>query len=142
MIRAGVVRHPSEWAFSGYNEIQSPRERYALIDYAALKDLLDFRSMNDLAKAYRGWVEESVQEASRFRDGKWTESVAVGSEEFVTATKEELGFKAKGREVVGGNGSFELKESLTAYRGILEHENAVLSPQNQYLWQDMQSIST
>ena len=142
MVRAGVVRHPSEWAFSGYDEIQAPRERYALIDYAALKDLLDFRSMDDLAKAYRGWVEESVQGASCFRDGKWTESVAVGSEEFVTATKEELGFRAKGREVVGGNGRFELKESPTAYRGILERENTVLSPQNQYLWEDMQSIST
>jgi hypothetical protein len=44
--------------------------------------------------------------------------------------------------VVGGNGRFELKESPTAYRGILERENAVLSPQNQYLWEDMQSIST
>ena len=83
-----------------------------------------------------------MQEANCFRDGKWTESVAVGSEEFVTATKEALGFRAKGREVVGGNGRFELKESPTAYRGILELENAVLSPQNQYLWEDMQSIST
>jgi putative transposase len=46
-----------------------------------------------------------LQEASRLRDGKWTESVAVGSKEFVTATKEKLGFKAKGREVVGRNGA-------------------------------------
>jgi hypothetical protein len=57
-------------------------------------------------------------------------------------TKEALGFRAKGREVVGGNGRFELKESPTAYRGILEFENAVLSPQNQYLWEEIQSIST
>ena len=32
MVRTGVVQHPSEWPFSGYNEIQNPRERYALID--------------------------------------------------------------------------------------------------------------
>jgi putative transposase len=83
MVRAGVVTHPSEWMFSGYNEIQAPRGRYALIDYQALRDLLDFRSMDELAKAYRGWVEESLREVSCFRDGKWTESVAVGSEEFV-----------------------------------------------------------
>ena len=51
-----------------------------------------------------------------------------GSEEFVTATKEKLGFKAKGREVVGRDGSFELKEPPSAYRGILRHENAVLRP--------------
>ena len=33
MVRAGVVTHPSEWNFGGYNEIQKPRQRYALIDY-------------------------------------------------------------------------------------------------------------
>jgi hypothetical protein len=54
------------------------------------------------------------------------------SEEFVTAAKEKLGFKAKGREVVGRDGSFELKEPPAAYRGILRQENAFLRPQNQY----------
>ena len=76
-----------------------------------------------------------------FRDEKWTESVAVGSEEFVTATKEKIGFKAKGREVVDGNGSFELREPPAGYRGILGHENAVLRPQNQYSWEGIRSIS-
>ena len=33
MVRVGVVNHPSEWTFTGYNEIQAPRERYGLIDY-------------------------------------------------------------------------------------------------------------
>jgi putative transposase len=32
MVRAGVVGHPSEWPFSGYNEIQNPFQRYALIN--------------------------------------------------------------------------------------------------------------
>ena len=90
-----VVRHPSEWMFSGYNEIQAPRERYALIDYQALMDLLNFRSMEDLAKAYRGWVEEAVQKADCFRDESWTESVAVGSEQFVAATKERARIQGK-----------------------------------------------
>jgi len=141
MVRAGVVRHPSEWRFSGYNEIQAPRQRYALIDYQALGDLLNFRSMDDLAKAYRGWVEESLHKTGCFRDEKWTESVAVGSEGFVMAAKEKLGFKAKGREVVGRDGSFELKEEQLPYRGILRHENVILSPQNQYFWEDMRFIS-
>jgi putative transposase len=104
--------------------------------------LLHFRLMDDLAAAYRGWVQESAQRTGCFRDGKWTESVAVGSKEFVTATKEKLGFKAKGREVVDRDGNFELKEAQAAYRGILRDENAVLSPQNQYLWEDISFIST
>jgi hypothetical protein len=40
MVRAGVVNHPSEWNFGGYNEIQKPRERYALIDYKRLMELV------------------------------------------------------------------------------------------------------
>src|SRR4030043_2134088 len=50
MVRAGVGTHPSEWAFSGYNEIQAPRERYALIDYEGLARLLDIGSMPGLAE--------------------------------------------------------------------------------------------
>ena len=142
MVRAGVVEHPSEWAFTGYNEIQVPRERYALIDYDGLKDLFGFKGMDDLATAYRVWLEESLGEVGRYRDGKWTESVAVGSEAFVTATKEKLGFKAKGREVIGVNRAYELRESPAPYKGILGHENAVLMPQNEYYWEDIPSIST
>jgi REP element-mobilizing transposase RayT len=54
MVRAGVVNHPSEWPFCGYNEIQQPRERYALMDYEGLRGLLNFREMPDLAAAYKG----------------------------------------------------------------------------------------
>lgn len=136
MVRAGLVRHPSEWALSGYNEIQEPRERYGLIDYKGLRNLLGFRSMYNLAEGYCGWVEETLKEGSHFRDEKWTESVAVGSEKFVRATKEKLGLKAKGREVVGGVGSYMLQEPPASYRGILGHENAVLRPQNEYFWND------
>ncbi len=69
------------------------------------------------------------------RDGKWTESVAVGSKAFVTITKETLKVKGEGRMVIGGgDGSYELRESPAAYKGILGHENAVLRPQNEYFW--------
>ena len=57
MVRAGVVKHPSEWAFCGYNEIQAPRERYALIDYGGLRDLFGLRSTHDFAESHREWVE-------------------------------------------------------------------------------------
>jgi REP-associated tyrosine transposase len=68
MVRAGVVKHPSEWKFNGDNEIQAPRERYSLIDNEELRNLLEFRSMNDLAETYRGWVEEAIEKKSHARD--------------------------------------------------------------------------
>lgn len=89
----------------------------------------------------RAGVVEHPKEGIHFRDEKWTERVAVGSEAFVTATKEKLGFKAKGREVIGGDGSYELREFPGPYQGILRDENAVLMPQNEYFWEDIGCMS-
>lgn len=134
MVRAGVVEHPSDWGFGGYKEIQLPRQRYGLIDHDELKGLVNFSSMDELAVAYRGWIEESLSEVRHFRDEKWTESI-VGSEAFVMATKQRLGFKARAREVIGGDGSYELRESPALYSGTLGYENEVLRPQNEYFWE-------
>jgi hypothetical protein len=53
----------------------------------------------------------------------------VGSESFVMMTKEKLGIKAKGREVVGDDGSYALRESPAPYNSILGYENDVLRPE-------------
>lgn len=137
MVRAGVVEHPLEWEFNGYNEIQAPRERYSLIDYERLRRLLDFSSMHDLAEAHRRWVEKAIQKEDQFRDGKWTESIAVGSKSFVKAAKVKLGIKVKGRGVFGQDGSWTLRESPALYNGNLGPENEALRPQNEYFWEDI-----
>ena len=77
MVRAGVVGHPSDWPFSGYNQIQGPRERYSLVDYEGLRKLLNFKEMADLADAYRGWIEEAISAKGQLRNGKWSESIAA-----------------------------------------------------------------
>jgi hypothetical protein len=51
--------------------------------------------MEDLAAAYRGWVEASLKEGSGVRGGMWTESIAVGSEALVRVTKD-LGSEHEG----------------------------------------------
>jgi len=49
-------------------------------------------------------------------------------------TKERLGFEVKGREVIGGDGSYELRESPAPYEGIFWYENGVLRLQHGYFW--------
>jgi putative transposase len=39
MVRAGIVDHPSQWPFCGYNEIQAPRRKNVLINYEKLREL-------------------------------------------------------------------------------------------------------
>jgi REP element-mobilizing transposase RayT len=134
MVRAGVVAHPSEWPFCGYNEIQNPRQRYSLVDYNSLIDLFNMGSMDELKKSYREWVEEALEKKGRERQPQWTESIAIGTDAFVRETKEKLGIRAAGREVIGGNESYELRESETPYKADFGHENGGLRQENGYFW--------
>jgi len=134
MVRAGVVTHPSEWPFCGYNEIINPRERYGLIDHESLMELLDLGTMKGLKESYSSWVEETLGVRPRGREPRWTESIAVGSEGFVEKTKAALGIKAIGREVIGGDGTYELRESEVPYSPIFPNGNGLLRPKNMYFW--------
>jgi len=40
MLRAGVVNHPVDWDTCGFREIQSPPDRYTVIDQQKLIELL------------------------------------------------------------------------------------------------------
>jgi hypothetical protein len=58
-----------------------------------------------------------VKKVRHFRDGKWTESVAVGSRAFVTETKERLGVRDRGRKLVGTGESCELVPIHVSIKG-------------------------
>jgi putative transposase len=92
--------------------------------------------MDALAEAYRGWIEDAIRGDGLLREGMWSESIAVGSESFIMMTKEKLGIKAKGREVVGEDGSYMLRESPASYISILGHKNNGLRLENTYSWDD------
>ena len=67
MVRAGVIQHPSEWPFSGYNEIQNPSQRYSLINRERLMGLLGIKDNGQLSLSHRKWVEEVLKEGSGVR---------------------------------------------------------------------------
>lgn len=135
MVRAGAVTHPLEWPFCGYNEIQNPRQRYSLIDYETLIDLFGIQSMDEFKKAYRGWVEEALEKQSQGeRQPRWTENIAVGSEAFVRDVKEKLGAKGMWREIIGANGSYELRGLVTSYEANSGLGNEDLRQGNTFYW--------
>jgi len=83
MVRAGVVRHPADWPWCGYQEIALHRQRYRILD---LGELLRLKGMNDLetfAKCYRAELSQKLESGIGSREPHWTESIAVGSEVFV-----------------------------------------------------------
>jgi putative transposase len=77
MVRAGVAEHPSQWPFSGYNEIQEPRRKCKLIAYDQLRDLLGFETYDQLRAAHRSWVDEALNDGNGVRNAKWSESLAA-----------------------------------------------------------------
>jgi putative transposase len=136
MVRAGVVEHPSKWPFCGYNEIQRPKERYTIINRHKLMNMLGIQDNDDLIIAHRQWVEEVLKDNKNVREAKWTESVAIGSKEFVEATQEKLGIRAKGRRVVEENGIYELKEPQSSYGNVFGPEKRGLREKNAYFWSE------
>jgi hypothetical protein len=99
-------------------------------------ELFDIRSIDELKKIYRDFVEEALQKKSRERDGRWSESIAIGSETFVRDTKERLGIKAVGREVMGMEGAYELREPAVSYEANFDHENGDLRQENAFFWNE------
>ena len=98
-------------------------------------DLFGVRSMKEFKGVHRGWVTEALEkQGRRNRQPQWTEIIAVGSEGFVRETRERLGAKAMWREVEGENGAYELRESLTSYKGDFGPKNVDLRLKNAFYW--------
>ena len=115
MVRAGAVDHPSKWKWSGYNEIQKPKQRYQVIDQQALRRLLYVETNEELGQIHRRWVESEVKKSSA-RIDHYSSAIAVGSQEFVKMVQEELKVRAKGRDVSKtAEDQYQLRESMSPY---------------------------
>ena len=141
MVRAGVVQHPSEWVYSGYSEIQKPRYKCSLIDHERLRTLAGFDSHDKFRTAHRRWVYDALIDGSHKRESLWTESIAVGSEQFVEKTKEVLGKQAMGRKLVKKEKIFHLRENATPYMANFGLKKDVIGGENSYFWKDSSYIS-
>jgi putative transposase len=141
MMRAGGVNHPSEWPFSGYKEIQKPRRKCALIAYERLKELAGVDTYSQLQAVHREWVDASLGQGRNVYDGKWTRSIAVGSEPFVHRTRKELGARAKGRMVLKSAEAFQLREPGVSYLVDFDLKNDDIRDENGYFWNNNVEIS-
>ncbi len=115
MVRAGVVKHPFEWKWSGYHEIQQPRKRYRLIDNKMLQKLLHLDSQTALATAHRGWISSQLSRGPE-REERYSKSIAIGSQSFVETVQAKMGMKAIGRRSrESRTDAYELRETVERY---------------------------
>ena len=64
-----------------------------------------------MVRTYTQLLDQTLQNNFLQRQEAWTESIAVGSKEFISKTKRTLASKATGRDVHERNGMFELRET-------------------------------
>ena len=127
MVRAGVVKHPRDWIASGYHEIQTPSQRYRIVDLKALMNLLEIDSLQKLQQCHLEWIDLAINHCNAQYDAMWSESIAVGSEKFVEKVKTQLDLKAKHRKTVDNNGVFFIKEPDSSYTSHFVGEKDIVS---------------
>jgi hypothetical protein len=130
MVRAGVVKHPSEWPHSGYGEIQNAPERYRLIDRKALMQLLGISDSDKLSLSHRSWVEEALKTKEQIRERRWSESIAVGSLSFIEEVKAELGARGFARKIISSAEGHELRKPMVSYHDHFRREKTLLHHEN------------
>ena len=120
MVRAGVVDHPSKWLDCGYGAIQEPPQRYRVIDVEAVANRMGYSGVVELQREQRRWIEEGLgSELFGRRDPCWTESLAVGGENYVDQVANELGMKSYHKQKTEQDGVFMIRESQAPYNAFL-----------------------
>jgi putative transposase len=83
MVRAGAVRHPSEWEYSAWSELTGRRQRYRIVNVDRLVKCLRMEN----AAAFREWHRVAVDEPVRQEDWKretfWSKAIAVDDREWL-----------------------------------------------------------
>lgn len=135
MVRAGVVSHPEQWEHSGFNQIQTPPQRYRLIDLEQLAHLCEMPSLEALQIAHREWVGEALAQCPQ-RDERWSEAIAVGGKEFIERVQRQLGVAAAHHKIEASVELHALREEGAAYEGHSRPEMGVLSVDNSHFWKE------
>jgi len=110
MVRAGVAGHPREWEFCGYREMARPdlRPRLRLVDADVLAALAGAHDPGSLSHMRDEWIEQAIRKGRYEREPLWTESIAVGGEDFLKRVASDLGGRTGAAGIVRAGESFAL----------------------------------
>ena len=134
MVRAGVVSHPQQWPCNGYNEIISPPERYTLININTLIKLCGINDLTLFKELYKQWVETELKLNILKRQDKWTESLAVGSKQFIENYIQH--FEASNKKICQTDDEYQIREGNAAYSGLFAPKMEALRANNSHSWNE------
>ena len=93
-----------------------------------------FETYDAFRKAHKELVNESLANGNNFRQTQWTESIAVGSKNFIETIKEKMGILAKGRKILENDGGFQLREKIGTYNAVFDSKKEDIGAKNAYVW--------
>ncbi len=119
MVRAGIAAHPRDWEFCGYREMAQParRPRLRLVDADVLIELIGARDPGSMSRMRDEWIDQAIRKGRCEREPLWTESIAVGSEDFLKRVANSLGGRASASVIVRAGESSALWRARSS--GIL-----------------------
>jgi putative transposase len=79
-------------------------------------------------------MEAFLEDGAGVREGKWTQSIAIGAEAFVEKTKREFGMRGRDRKVVKAGSVYQLREPQVSYPAHFGLENDDIGAENIYFW--------
>jgi hypothetical protein len=86
-------------------------------------------------------VQEAIAEVRMKRESCWTESIAVGSKEFIEEMKVKQGISAKGRRIdEKPDGLCVLRETSAPYNADFDPEIGALTAENAFFWARQQNL--
>ena len=118
MVRAGVVRHPSDWKDGGYREIFEPSSGKKIVSIGSLLRKLHLDRPDDLRVTYSKWITEIMAAERQTRDERWTESLAVGEQSYIDRVSKDLeedGLTLRRSAVYDSDGVTDLREPVAHY---------------------------
>ena len=115
MVRCGVVEHPRQWPWVGFQEIMGRRSRYRLIDLERLCWRVGTTNLGELRKNLEVSLAETIAQDRVKRESCWTESLAVGSQSFVEKIQPRMLSRRQTEVTETGSGIWILKETPPAY---------------------------
>lgn len=93
MVRAGAVKHPSEWEHCSWREFHGIRRRYRIVNMQILLKYLGVGDMGSFRKWYDATMKEKLACVSHTREAYWTEAAAVGDSGWLKSAASETGMK-------------------------------------------------
>ncbi len=112
MVRCGVVPHPRHWEWTGYQEIMGFKKRNRLVDIPKLLELLGGAGLEQFRRHYEALIAERIAKDEMAREAQWTETLAVGGEEFVSRMQHRIKNRRETVVEPDGNGGWLLREEI------------------------------